>query len=394
MMRCLCRWVAVVCLGFLPVSLFGQRPLHLGTAAGVGLGAVTEARQFDALGWNPALLGVWDGPLHSASWLAVDIGDLPTAKGLRTVSDRTGFGGTPGRFSPWASAFPRGDRESGDLVVRWAAVQSAGLAVSLESRVLWETGGAKGVFGDSLEAGSRRASLSVGRVGWGGYLGRRIWGGASVEGLWVHQTGRSEVLTEGEDLADREILLEGIPGASLDVGLLARPLERLRFGAAVSDVLSGVWRSKHSPSLRTVLRSSGSVVDAGSLGSEVVGTETGREVEALWTGTGVRPVVRGGAALDLGSNGGVGFGISRPLEGEGWLSAREEPSRTVFVRLGGMRGSWGWGSVRQGEAAVRIGGCGRVVTLSAGRRKVSGSPAAFLLSGAISWGGDACQDLR
>ena len=54
-----------------------QQPLSIGTAAGLGDAAVTEARRTDALLWNPALLGVYDGPLASYTVLAVDADALP-----------------------------------------------------------------------------------------------------------------------------------------------------------------------------------------------------------------------------------------------------------------------------------------------------------------------------
>ncbi len=42
-----------------------QRPLNVGTATGLGGTAATEARRADAVLWNPALVGIYDGPLSS-----------------------------------------------------------------------------------------------------------------------------------------------------------------------------------------------------------------------------------------------------------------------------------------------------------------------------------------
>jgi hypothetical protein len=67
-----CVAVRTFALGVLLVSARvarAQQPVQAGTAAGLGLGAMTEARFGESSLWNPALGGIFDGPMRSYSLL-------------------------------------------------------------------------------------------------------------------------------------------------------------------------------------------------------------------------------------------------------------------------------------------------------------------------------------
>ena len=96
-----------------------------------------QARRADAILWNPALVGVYDGPVRSSSLLGIDAGHIPGSDGVK-ASARLGllsgrveddrFGSISGTL-PWG-----GSQLQAATQVRWVAVQSRDFALSLDSR--------------------------------------------------------------------------------------------------------------------------------------------------------------------------------------------------------------------------------------------------------------------
>lgn len=67
-----------------PGTAEAQDPPEVGSATALGLGSMTEARLSEAALWNPALAGIFDGPMSSWSILGLDLepGDIDTNIGL------------------------------------------------------------------------------------------------------------------------------------------------------------------------------------------------------------------------------------------------------------------------------------------------------------------------
>ena len=250
--------VAVFCAA---ARASAQAPSSLGTAAGVAGTGVTKARRADAALWNPALVGIYDGPQRTTSLFAVDAATLPRGRAFdaaarlgllsgRVEEDRLGFLSGP---IVWGS----GDPEA-DLQVRWAAVQSRGLAISLDTRFaasaslpegLADHLGLDGVAQETWQGGSTSRSLSsVLTVARGTFLGElpvfgRVWAGGAVKGWWVHEfaTGAFQADLPAVDVY-RETALGKVGGAGFDVGVAGRTTGRVWYGVAVSNVYATSFR--------------------------------------------------------------------------------------------------------------------------------------------------------
>ena len=208
-----------------PALAEAQRAPSVGSAAGFGMGGMTEARGGEAILWNPALIGVFDGP--SASWSVfafnVEPADFPLAhslyknrNALREGSRRLLGEGTRDTFRKWA-----GNQDvshlTGTGTIQWFGVQSEDLAVSLTSildldvqlpsRALRIAAGDEAARLDVISGGdmdrasrldSRGAMLSVLSVGTGqsvgvlDYLGP-TWIGGAFKVAHVHSHVRGDV---------------------------------------------------------------------------------------------------------------------------------------------------------------------------------------------------------
>jgi hypothetical protein len=299
--------------------LNAQQPLGLGTAAAIGDAAVTESRRADAVLWNPALVGVYDGPLSSYSLLATDIAALPSGGWLTSASalglEGDGLARVPRRLaSATASSF-------GQVGVRWLATQHREYAVSLSSGeiagadVPQEIGAALGGSraGGPLPADSAmRGTYTVLAGTRGAHLGRMpvlgtVWIGATLKGWLVHSYARGGFSADApaED-AYREAVIQNVPGYGVDVGVLLQPAERIRIGISASNVAAGAFRPKRGPRVRDVGVVAGDggydVVEAigAHLGAGDEDTEEGRLAAGLWESLAFPAVLRAGGSLETG----------------------------------------------------------------------------------------------
>ena len=400
--------VVLLALAF-PPRLAAQLPSSLGTAAGLSGTAVTEARRADAVLWNPALVGVNDGPQRSTSLLALDAAVLPGGDGLeaaarlgllsgRVEEDRFGFLAGP--------LFWHGSPEAA-AQVRWAAVQSRGLAVSLDTRIAARAEvpselagelGVRGVAPEVWEAGTASRSLSsVLSVARGAYLGElpvfgRAWAGAGVKGWWVHEfaTGRFQADLPAAELY-RETVLGNVGGVGVDAGVAGLARGRLWYGLSVSNLYASSFRPGRAPRTRTVeaVSTAGERVELRQvLGPEIRDDDPDADAVAragaLWDDTRFPSVLRAGVAWE-GWWGTAAGAVSETLRDGGLDPSRVEPRRSLAWHDASrrFRVSYGWGDDRSVvAAAVSAGRCDRRWT--AGARRTSGAGYGFQLDLSLS----------
>jgi hypothetical protein len=378
-------------------SLPAQIPSSLGTAAGLSGTAVTGARRADAALWNPALVGVYDGPERSTSLLALDAAILPGGDGFdaaarlglvsgRVEEDRFSFLASP-MF--WGSGTPETAAQ-----VRWAAIQSRDLAVTLDTRfaasadVPKELAGELGVRGVEREvwedAPATRSLSSVLTVARGAYLGElpvlgRVWAGAAVKGWWVHE------LATGSFQADlpaaqvyRETVLGNAGGLGVDAGVAGLARGRLWYGLSVSNLYATSFRPGRAPRTRTVeavAAADGGVELRQTLGPEIRDDDPDADAVAragaLWDDTRFPAVLRAGLAWE-GRWGTIAAAAGERLGGGALDPAEVEPRRSLAWHdvARRFRLSYGWGGDRSVmTAAVSAGRCDRRWT--AGVRRTS-----------------------
>lgn len=195
---------------FAASPLAGQQPLPLGTGAGGGLGAMTEARLSEAASWNPALAAIFDGPMTSISLLGVHIEpgsaklayDL-TRMGWRLIGSPVSVIGDRERtlLRDWRSGDGMSRLRAG-ATVHWIGLHSRDLLISLASYAILDLNAPDPVLsamiGESATAidataikESRRSIVSVLSVAKGSDLGLlpylgRTWVGATFKAGYVH----------------------------------------------------------------------------------------------------------------------------------------------------------------------------------------------------------------
>jgi hypothetical protein len=394
-----------------------QQPLSIGTAAGLGDAAVTEARRTDALLWNPALLGVYDGPLASYTVLAVDADALP-ARSWRGPAHTLGLDGLP----PRAGWMAPGIRGTGAGVaagrVQWFATQHRDFALGLSTH--YQAAGsipepiARSLGGESrFEApvaadSTLRSAVTVLAVGRGAHVGDlpllgALWLGATAKGWWVHSYGRGAFLAgePGEDVY-RETVIRDVPGYGLDLGILAQPVDRVRFGASVSNAISGVFRPGKGPRVRVVsiLPAAGggadvTVTQTPHLGTDDEDTEDARRARALWESLAHDAVLRVGTTVetDVGS---VAASVrTRLREGGVDPAVGDTPYTLAFAGTAvlPLHLSYGWGGEGSSvSAGVRLGRCERRWSVAITRRSAPWGTT-YGMSGAVTVGSAAGCDL-
>ena len=370
-----------------------QRPASLGTASALGDAAVTEARRADALMWNPAAIGIYDGPLSSYRVLSAEVAAAP-GRSWSAPARRLGLSGLPHQLE-WVADLKAG---AGAAVAQgqaeWLATQVRGLAVSIGTGYLSagdipeplraSLGGGDSIGSPAASDSTLRVTASTLAIGRGIYAGvlpvaGRVWLGATAKGWLVHSYARG-AFTSAEPGPDvyREALLENIPGYGVDVGVITQPMARLRLGAAVSNVVSGSWRPERGPRVRTVSITEGAdgepevtATTSPYLGAEDDGTEESRAGLALWRSARFPAVLRAGVSLETNS-GTISAATSTELT-EGGLDPRWDatPVTLAFAGTGRMpvRASYGWGSdARQLSLGLRLGGCRRQWNVALTRR--------------------------
>lgn len=412
--------VVTLALAWSP-PLAAQLPTSLGTAAGLSGTAVTEARRADAVLWNPALVGVNDGPERTTSLLGLDAAILPGGDGLeaaarmgllsgRVEEERFGFLAGP-MF--WRSGSPEAAAQ-----VRWAAAQSRGLAVSLDTRFAARAEvpsglagelGVRGVAAEVGEAGTASRSLSsVLSVARGAYLGElpvfgRVWAGTGVKGWWVHE------FATGDFQADlpaaqvyRETVLGNVGGVGVDAGVAGLARGRVWYGLSVSNLYATSVRPGRAPRTRTV--EAVSAADGGvelrqTLGPEIRDDDPDADAVAragaLWNETRFPSVLRAGLALE-GRWGTVAGALAETLRDGGLDPPGVEPRRSLSWHDASrrFRVSYGWGDGRSVvTAAVSAGRCDRRWT--AGVRRTSGAGYGLHLDLSLSdWSCNLARQVR
>lgn len=375
----------------------GQLPPSLGTAAGLSGTAVTQARRSDAVLWNPALVGIFDGPERTTSLLAIDAAALPGVDGFnaaarlgllsgRAEEDRLGLLARP---LVWGGGSP-------ELVaiVRWVAIQSRDLTVTLETRSsahadvpqgLARELGVRGVDPEVWEPGQGSRSLtSVLALGRGAYLGElpvlgRMWAGAAVKGWWAHEFATGAFLADVPDVpVYRETVLGNAGGVGVDAGVAGWARGRIWYGLSVSNLYSTTFSPGRAPRTRTVeviVDPGGGVEFRESFGAEIRDDDPDAaavlRAEQLWDDTRFPSVLRAGVAWE-GRWGTVAVAASERIAGGGLDPRAAEPSRSVAWQDTGHRFRASYGSGAGGPAiaaAVSAGRCDRRWT--AGLRRSS-----------------------
>lgn len=361
--------------------LAAQQPVAVGTAAAVGNAAVTESRRADAVLWNPALVGIYDGPISSYSLLSLDLATLPSGGWIASASalgvEGVGLARLPRRVAPTgASGFGQG-------TIRWLATQHREYAVSLSTGeiagadVPEEIGAA---LGGSLASvplatdSAMRGTYTVLAGSRGAHLGRMpvlgtVWIGATVKGWLVHSYARGGFSADvpGEDVY-REAVIENVPGYGVDLGVLFQPAARVRVGLSASNIAAGAFRPKSGPRVRDVgvVAADGGyeVVEAMSphLGSGDEDTEEGRLAARLWGSLAFPAVLRAGGSVEteLGSLSAAWRATVRDggLDPE-WLAA---PYTVAFSgnSMLPVRASYSWGGKTHSLGlGVQMGSCER-----------------------------------
>jgi hypothetical protein len=390
-------------------TLSAQLPSGLGTASGLAGTAVTGARRADAALWNPALVGIYDGPQRTTSLLGLDAAVLPGGDAFRAAArlglvsgraeePRFGFVARP-LF--WRSGSPEAAAQ-----VRWAAIQSRDLALTLDTRfaagadvpaALAGALGAHGVAQDVWEdAEASRSLSSVLTVARGAYLGElpvlgRVWAGAAAKGWWVHEfaTGRFQADLPAAEVY-RETVLGNAGGLGVDAGVAGLARGRLWYGLSVSNLYETSFRPRRAPRTRTVeaVAAGDGVELRQALGPQIRDDDPDPDAvaraDALWDATRFPTVLRAGVALEV-PWGTLAGAVSERLRSGGLDPAEVEPGRSLAWHdpARRFRVSYGWGGGRSTVAAAVSGGrCDRRWT--AGLRRTAGAGYGVMLDLSLS----------
>lgn len=303
-------FVGFIALLLVPVGLVAQRPSSVGSATALGASAVTEARRADAILWNPALLGIWDGPTSSYSLLSLDVRRMPNAVWW---SEAEAFGLLgEGRYLPINSIndlIPfEGTADGFEGTVTWGAFQAKDFALAISSH-----GHSHATLtSDSLGRGSKRSVATVVAASKAGFFGPfpligAMWLGATAKGVWIHSAGRGGIGRDEFTIAGRpfsceaanplvcEARFRNVPGYGVDVGVAVEPVPGIKFGASVQNVVAGLIRPEDP--VEVVNWQEGSVVDQVRVYDEAdEGTFAYRLSESAWEELLPAAVVRGGAS--------------------------------------------------------------------------------------------------
>lgn len=390
---------ALLALSLAAAPLAAQAPPSLGTAAGLGAAGVTEARRTDAILWNPALVGIYDGPVKSFSLLGLDFRSLSGGDSFETAS-RLGVLGAnleeSARFRQFGDVLPGGGGGGTVGQVVWFGAQARDLALSVSTHYS-EAGDVpfalRSAFtGEEIGNGTgaelldvERSTATVLSVAKGAYLGRypglgQVWAGVTAKGWYVHDFG---IGTFAQGLSDGEVYseasVEGVPGFGIDFGIAGRVADRVRYGVAVANLYQQTFDPREGARERVILVARD---DAGRpLVEERFGPEIGesdpdvaaaRRVNALWKRAAFPSVLRAGLAYEAGSAGVFAGAVRSDLLASGldagWSEAPVSVAWSGPTNLP-LRLSYGWGEgVSALNAGVVFGRCDRRWAVAAGRR--------------------------
>lgn len=398
-------------------SVLAQQPASIGTASGVGDVAVTEARRADAIGWNPALVGFFDGPMSSYSMLGIDVAAFPSSS-WRRPARALGLTGVPSALR-WAEGIGGG---TGAAIsagrIQWFATQNRDFALSvvsnhtaagaLPSELATQLGGEAGILSPAPADSTMRSTSTAISAAKAVHVGQlpalgSVWVGATAKGWLVHSYARGafDAQAPGEDVY-REVEARNVPGAGLDVGLLAQPMERLRVGVSVSNVVAGAFRPKDWARVRTVsvLPGTDQTVEVTEskgpwLRREDEGTDDAQRAADLWSALNFPAVLRAGVSLD--TNMGVLGGAVRTTLAAGGLDSEWDASRYSVAYAGPgtlpVKAWYSWGGEStSASVGVRLGSCERRWALGLVRR-VGEWGTTYGLSASLTVGSPAGCDL-
>jgi hypothetical protein len=392
------------------VPTHAQQPLSVGTAAGLGGTAVTESRRSDAVTWNPALVGIYDGPFSSYSALALDVDVLP-ARGWAGATRALGMGPATPADGEGGRVLPRGGAAAVAGRIQWLGTQHRDLALSIATHhvvagavpdsIALVLGAGGGVSSPAPVDSTVRSTATVLVLARGMHLRRlpllgSVWFGGAAKGWWVHSYARGAFLARepGEDVY-RETVIRDVPGYGVDLGLAAQPTERVRLGLAVANVFSGALRPERGPRVRTVSILSGAdgraeVTETRGphLSGEDDGTEEATLARRLWQSTAYPAVLRGGGSVETDA-GAVSAALVVPLR-EGGLRPLwdESPYSVAYAGPGSLpiRASYAWGGEgRTWSAGIAVGSCERRWSAAVVRRSTPAG-AVFGASASVSVG--------
>lgn len=402
----------------LPGAAIAQTPAGTGTAAGLGQAAVTEARRADAVLWNPALVGIYDGPLQTAQLLSVDVDRIPDGgwlTGTAALGALSGSASDPfAREYAFVPAGQGGDRISARVV--WGAVQSHDLALSVSTHLLQEgslpAGLRAALTGEMTPGGSaaglsaapappylaaapesdeaplgetRRAVVSVAALSRGWYLGSypalgQLWLGGTAKVWLAHGFAGGRFLADlpRHEVYD-EISVRDAPGVGLDVGLAGRIAGVVRYGVSLANVYEASFTPSRSPRVRTVSvrGGAGGYVVEESFGPEQPAGEEGAHSERtrrLWDEAIFPAVLRAGASVDT-PVGSWSAAYARTLRGGGLAERLRAPYTLAWRGTGRLpvRVSHGFGAEEEVTAVgLGLGPCDRQLVVSGERHAGEG----------------------
>lgn len=371
-----------------------QQPLSIGTATALGDAAVVVSRRSDALLWNPALVGIYDGPLSSYSVLATDLAAVP-AKSWATPAAALGLDGSPVRLDAAGKVIGGAGAAIQVGSIQWLGTQHRDFAVSIATQQLAAgrvpsavaelLGGAADADAPIAQDSTMRSAATVVSAGRALHVGRLpavgdLWVGVTAKGWWAHEYARGAFRTDqpGED-AYREVAVRNAPGYGVDLGVVAQPVERIRIGGAISNIISGALRPSTGPRVRVVSvlpgeDGAGEVHETfgPALGPDDDATEEGAMASRLWQSLSFPSVLRGGVAVesDYGTfSGATMFVVRHGGMMPAWSAA---PFTVAFAGRSALpvNVSYAWGSGSQvASAGLVTGTCERRWSIGVVRRK-------------------------
>jgi hypothetical protein len=306
------KFAVCVCLLVVARSAFAQVPANVGSASAAFGTGVTQARDAEAVLWNPALLGIQADPLirdavvGSFRVLGVHVRRAPSSAWLDSAGTYGFLGGGPGGGEGWrATGAPFGGGSAGGAIdVLWVASANERFGVALSSHARGD-GEVRGAYSRGRRSLSTVATVAIARDLVRGGRGSVLRAGFGLKGRWTHLHGR----TSAGDSAGGEVVVEdvarGVAGASVDGGLVLSPGRGVRVAATLSDVARITWAPKGGVLRRTVAwRSDGSLGEsyrpqADSAEDAVAADDARRLYEETVPGSWLRVGVSGEGRLGL-----------------------------------------------------------------------------------------------
>lgn len=388
------RVAASIALVLAPAGVHAQQPLSLGSAAGFGIGAVTEARLGEAVLWNPALLAIYDGPLraYSVGNLALGGGPWRPAKSLldvrrdaNAVEARSFAPGAASQLLGWV-----GDRDtrraSATAGIEWLSLQAPTLGITLTSsahaagwipqRAAAQIAGAPSAImfaptaADSTSAAHHSSAYAVTTLGIGKatdlgtlpVLGR-VWAGMTAKASLVHVASEGRFSfgdavgmttgSAGESMLPRAGIASGQSATrytelsvvnpllyGLDAGVVIQPLPSVVLGASLANALQyGTFRHSATPARLTTVVIAGRDSATGT-GAHIATREqidTASALPAWWAGADAlaqrahfAPVGRASASFE-GDGARVVLGVALPFESRPSLDGDDIGAWSVSV---------------------------------------------------------------